>query len=333
MMSSPTIPEWLVSAYARFARRIETGRVPHAVLICGPAGLGKNQLAMTLAQRLLCQHPDADGYACGECADCRQFRAEAHPDFHLLEPEEAGKPIKIDAVRALCADLELTTRGGRRVAVIRQADAMNLASANALLKTLEEPPPDTVILLVSNRPASLPATIRSRVQRLDITLPSKTTALAWLADQTGQDAASIHQALAAAEGAPYLALQQLTDPEDFDWNALVDAMLHVMQGRTDPLTEAARWTKAPLEKVSIWLYRLIRDLLRVCNNLPPAVLIDRKPALMSLARDMTAEELVAYYDQLIAMRAQASHPLNQELFLEQLFMTLLELGKSHQQRI
>jgi len=208
--------------------RERQARQPHALLIHGPAGIGKLALAEHYAQSLLCEAKDPRRAPCGECDGCRWFVAGSHPDFRRVEPEAlarrpedveepedpapaAGKrakpsiEIKVDQVRSLDGFLNLKShRGARRVALVHPAEDMNPNAANALLKGLEEPPPGAFFLLVSHRPARLLATIRSRCVAVPVPTPDLAASAAWLAQQGANDS---RLWLAFASGAPLLALQ------------------------------------------------------------------------------------------------------------------------------
>lgn len=168
---------WTMLADLRVA-----GRLPHALLLAGPAGTGKARFADAFASLLLCAAPG--GRRCGECRGCRLVAAGNHPDLAWLRPEELGKAIRVDQVRALrefCA--ARPHQGGWRIMVIDPAEALNANAANALLKTLEEPGAETLLLLVSHEPAGLPATIRSRCRLLRFPVPDAAAGLAWLRGQ------------------------------------------------------------------------------------------------------------------------------------------------------
>ena len=192
---------------------------PHALLIHGPRGIGKHALALNFAQALLCETPRADGLACGACAGCRYAVAGQHPDLMRLEllvidPEEdtleAVESIGIDRVRALTEFVQLTSHRQRaKVAVIAPAERMNAAAANALLKTLEEPPPGTYLILVSDQPGRMPATLRSRCRMLAAPLPDRADARAHGLPRRASRRPEL--ALAQAAGAPLRALAQ-ADP-------------------------------------------------------------------------------------------------------------------------
>jgi DNA polymerase-3 subunit delta' len=157
---------WQVTWAASVLARRE--RWPHAALITGPAGIGKRALADWLARVLLCETPRADGAPCNACPGCHYIGAGQHPDLRIVDAFDrsdddvkAVEWIVVDRIRALLQWAELTShRGGAKVALIDPAERMNAAAANALLKTLEEPPPNTHFLLVSQQPNRLPATIQ-----------------------------------------------------------------------------------------------------------------------------------------------------------------------------
>lgn len=223
---------WQNSAWERLES--QAGRLHHALLIHGPAGIGKFALAERFAQRLLCEAGDAARKPCGTCDGCRWFAAHTHPDFRLLEPEalarrvaaeddtdspspataKTAKPsqeIKVDQVRALDQFLSLRShRGRRRVVLVHPAETMNANAANALLKALEEPQPGAHFILVSHRPARLLPTIRSRCAAVPLGLPDPQLARAWLKEQGVPEAEGW---LAFAGGAPLQALAYAREGE------------------------------------------------------------------------------------------------------------------------
>ncbi len=203
---------WLAEAWNPLAARLAGGRLPHALLVSGAAGLGKRSLVDAFARALLCTTRSAGEQACGQCRACRLLAAGSHPDRITvgLEARDDGKlrsEIVVEQIRALSQRLALSSQfGGRQVAVIDPADAMNTSTANALLKTLEEPTASTLILLVADRPSRLPATIRSRCQRIDVQTPPRAQAAAWL-QQQGLAPAKAEAALTAMLGNPGKALE------------------------------------------------------------------------------------------------------------------------------
>jgi len=198
---------WHAEHWARLQARRARDAMPHALLLCGPKGLGKRDFMRRFAEGLLCQQTQ-DGEPCGRCRSCLLFAAGTHPDFATLsfglrKDGVQRSEIVVDQIRDLSARLAMSSQfGGWQVVCIDPADAMNAAAANALLKTLEEPSQQTLLLLVADAPWRLPQTIRSRCQRIEFHLPPREDALAWLQQQGVKDAAV---ALDAAGGNPGLA--------------------------------------------------------------------------------------------------------------------------------
>ena len=202
---------WLSGQWSFFMQRLGRDRLAHALIIEGPAGSGKTALARAMVARLLCREDQA--HACGQCRSCTLLAGAAHPDYFALEPEEGSEVIKIDQVRALIAKLNLTTSiSERKVAYIHPAEAMNAAAANALLKSLEEPAGNTVLILVSNNPGRLPVTIRSRCQAISVNQPDPGLVLDWLEKSSDKAPDLVRAALQAAGGSPLRAVQFLDSP-------------------------------------------------------------------------------------------------------------------------
>ena len=196
---------WHAGARARLETALAGGRLPHGLLLHGPDGVGKEHFATVLAAGLHCSQRGSGLTPCGQCADCSLSRAASHPDLHWLRRPEDRKSIGVDAVRELGEQLGMTSmRSGHRVAIITPAHLMTHSAQNALLKTLEEPAEQRYLLLLSSRPQRLPATIRSRCQRLELALPERGVALDWLRAR-GHAEGSAASALAIAGGHPVLA--------------------------------------------------------------------------------------------------------------------------------
>lgn len=200
---------WQQRAYDHAVAALDSGRMGHALLICGPSRLGKRAVAERMAAHVL--GADRDARAASLVA------AGTHPDLRLvgLVPNKEGTRLRteivIEQMRELSSKLSLTPQyGGAQVAIVDPADAINHAACNALLKTLEEPQPGRYLWLVAADPARLPATIRSRCQRLEFRLPPRDEAIAWLRTQGHADKAAA-EALDAARGHPGLADAWLRD--------------------------------------------------------------------------------------------------------------------------
>lgn len=249
---------WHDAIWASLTARLE--RLPHALLLQGAAGLGKQLFARRFAATLLCARPDPKMAACGRCHGCQLFAAGNHPDLRQLAPVEDRRSIVIDQVRDLGAFFALRPHtSARKVAILAPADSMNIHAANSLLKILEEPPLGSVLLLVSHQPTRLPATVRSRSHRVTFPVPERAQALTWLSAQVGASAGLL---LDLAAGAPLKALVLaeggfLASREEF----LRDLGL-LLAGRGDPLACAQRWKGAGAEVSLGWLAGFIADLIR-----------------------------------------------------------------------
>lgn len=198
---------WHAEHWTRLQARRQRDALPHALLLCGAAGLGKRAFAQRFVAGLLCAEP-VGGDACGHCRSCLLLAAGSHPDvislsFGLRKDGVQRSEIVVDQIRELSARLAMNSQfGGWQIATIDPADAMNPAAANALLKTLEEPATQTMLILLADAPWRLPQTIRSRCQRIEFHLPATADALAWLQAEGVREPAA---ALAAASGNPGLA--------------------------------------------------------------------------------------------------------------------------------
>lgn len=238
---------WQQRVHDQLAGALDAGRLGHALLFCGPAGIGKRAVAQRLARRALCTGRDAGGGPCGRCRGCQLLDAGTHPDFHAVsfvhnkEGTRLRTEIVIDQIRALSEQLVLTTQyGGAQVAIIDPAEAINTAAGNALLKTLEEPVPGRYLWLVSANPARLPATIRSRCQRIEFRLPPRGEALQWLVAQ-GHPPATAMEALDAARGHPGLAADWMRG-QGFALRRAVESDLDkVERGTAGALETAQAW--------------------------------------------------------------------------------------------
>ena len=235
---SDVLAPWQQRTYDQAVATLAEGRLGHALLVCGPPQLGQRDVAERLAAHLLGAH---------EARAAHLLKAGTHPDFHLvtLLPNKEGTKLRseivIEQIRELSEKLSLTPQyGGAQVAIVDPADAINVAAANALLKTLEEPRPGRYLWLLASNPARLPATIRSRCQRLEFRLPPRDEALAWLQTQGHRDAVAI-EALDAARGHPGLADAWLRDGGLALRRDVAGDLAKLARGELAPIETAQRW--------------------------------------------------------------------------------------------
>jgi DNA polymerase-3 subunit delta' len=268
-MSLATFAPWQRRIYDQAVAALDSGRLGHAMLLCGPEGLGKRAVIEALAGYVLCQDR-REGQACGQCRSCQLFATRsqrdpvetrpdgslaqpdghsAHPDLVFLGYEWRLKPtpprmrteIVIEQMRQLSEKLEVSATFSSRIAIVEPADAVNYSAWNAILKTLEEPLPGRYLWLVCANPARLPATIRSRCQRLEFKLPPREEALAWL-QTLGHSDASAREALDAARGHPGLADQWLREDGLALRRQVATDLEALVAGRAGAVELAQRWT-------------------------------------------------------------------------------------------
>ncbi|RLA09691.1 MAG: DNA polymerase III subunit delta' [Gammaproteobacteria bacterium] len=257
-----------------------SGQLPHALLLVGPPGIGKEEFLQAWVSMLVCSSPTAAGAACGQCSHCRQHASGSYPDCMVLSPEpdlrrvfESYPPqrcqvrersrktartvITIDQIRELIDKLTQSSHyGGLKIVIIMPADALNKEAANALLKVLEEPPEDTLLLLLSERPLNLLATIRSRCQRIDFPAPPITEVIEWLGDEYSRD--ECERALIFTNGAPRHAQDLLTSGELQKWLQPIEQLTALAAGQGSLLQIAGDWEKHD----RAWLTGIIQGWLR-----------------------------------------------------------------------
>jgi len=320
---------WLDEAWQRLNAYLVAQRLPQALLIHGADGIGKTHLAETFAQRLLCKNPEA--FACGDCAGCRLFLAGTHPDFLRIEPVERGKPIAVDAIRHLIANLALKPQyGGYRIVVFCAAHQLNINAANALLKTLEEPGENTVMLLLTDSPSALPATIFSRCQRLSIPLPDNAIATRWLEAQRTGKATDV--LLAVARCAPLKALALADSDAVEQRRTAFSECVDVVFRRQEPVSLAERWSTLAHEDLVGWMVSWTIDLIRL-RSLPDCPHLDNsdlREGLQALAGRLHLKSLFGFFDLLLRAKRALNGQANRQLLLEELLIHWAQLGRSPQ---
>ena len=269
---------WLDEAEQQFMRSLTDGRMAHAILVGGPGGLGKLEFANRAARTLMCLERNGmeQGFRAEcHCRSCQLMGSGAHPDFRLLTFEENEKTHKmrtelvVEQVRGLSASMQLTNSlSPYKVAIVHPAEAMNRSTANALLKTLEEPPGDSVLFLVSHDPSRLPQTIRSRCQKLPVRIPDLAVARNWLVQQGVSEAASADRALLAAAGRPLTALQMTQDgrADQFQEVGKLLARASGNENAIDEIVEAC----ARLEPTDLWTWISLIAARRVRQRFAPS---------------------------------------------------------------
>lgn len=260
MSDFPALPyPWQQGLWQNLVGLHEAGRLPHALMLAGPAGIGKTPLAQSLMQLVLCEAP-ISSLACGKCKSCGLNRAGTHPDFTALYPEESGKAIKVDAIREAAIKLTKTAQISEyKVVVLAPADAMNTNAANALLKTLEEPADKTLLILVTDSVNAVLPTIRSRCQIKSLAIPPVDDSLKWLSPLVVGAQYTAEDLLEAARGAPLTALALLTgDGLEVRAGWLSD-LSRVSTGQADALSVASNWYNTDMIQLLNWFAAWLHD--------------------------------------------------------------------------
>lgn len=312
---------WLHPHWDQLLRSVATSRIPPALLIQGQRGVGKTFLAKLWAQKLLCKDINSP-LPCHTCSPCQLFMAGTHPDFILVEPPEAGKSIGIDTIRQLINKLSLKPQyNGYRVVLIEPAHQLNINAANALLKTLEEPSPYTLIILVSSTAYKLPVTILSRCQKLSIGQPERGMVLHWL--QSKKLRQPPENLLAIARGSPLSALALDTSDTLEQRNQTLMELSGLLSGKHDPVQLAGQWEQTFGEDRVNWMLSWVADMVSLQQD-PHRVLMqnqDIHSILEGLSQSIPMVELFELWDFLLRTRQNLGGSINQRLLLEELLIT------------
>lgn len=317
---------WQFPVWQRIHQQKE--RMSHALLLHGRAGTGKLDFAQQLSQALLCATPNNNNEACGSCPQCTWFKEGAHPDFKYITPEDAETAedapkkktskktqISVDQIRQLIQALSLTNHGvsSLRVVMIHPAEALNTASANALLKVLEEPPNNTIFILVTHQIHRLLPTILSRCQSIAMPLPAREEAIAWL---TAQKLANAADALDYHGGAPLAVLlaQQ-------DLSAQSNVFQQLAKGaKLDGAVCAGLLVEQGMEQAITLLQKWMFDLQLSLHSMPTHYHLAMVKPLQALAKSVNLASFLDFQRALVQAKQTANHPLSQELQLEVLLL-------------
>ncbi len=307
---------WQIPVWQRLQQAQADNHLHHALLFSGEDGCGNEDFLAALANSLLCLHPDSDGFACGQCRSCQVQAAQAHPDFMAVKLLDDKQSILIEQIRELNYFLGLSrSYSPRRVVIIQPAERMNVNAANSLLKSLEEPAPDTHVLLLTAHPGLLLPTIRSRCQAVRLPLPTHQQALAWLQAQTLQH--PVESLLETALGRPLAALAlDATDTLSQRSQWLVH-LTQCLQGQGNITEISAYWEKFDKVQLLDWQFTWLQTLLKQNANGKDATITGELHHLYSLLKP---RRLLSIYDKLLELKKLATHPLNPRLFIESMLI-------------
>lgn len=305
----------------------QRANLPHALLLRGNAGIGKQDFALSLSSSLLCHSP-VDTMACGVCTSCNWFKEGYHPDFRLIGPEDADtsedapkkkttkkSQISVEQIRQLIDYLSLSSHqvNHRRILLISPAETLNTASANALLKMLEEPPLNTLFLLVTSQPQRLLATVMSRCQIIDMPMPHQSEAFEWLEQHGVKNAKNL---LSYAGGAPLTALQISAD-SDVTTNLINQLMLG---SKLQPFVCAPMFLALGMEHAINAMQKWVFDLIACKQTGQFRYHAQHINALQALCKSVNLNALIRLQDKLVEAKKTATHPLSNEMQLENILV-------------
>jgi DNA polymerase-3 subunit delta' len=314
---------WLHGALEQLEHAHSAQRLGHAWLLAGPEGVGKLNLALVFARRLL-GHGRVDPAALGRSEAVAAMRArhqpaDHHPDLHWIFPEEDKRAISVEQIRAVAEILGLKAfKGEAKVVIIEPAETMTSAAANALLKTLEEPAGNSYLLLLTHQPGRLTATIRSRCQRIEIRPPPAAAVEEWLEVEAGRLVA-----LRLLAGRAPLRLAELVDVDNtININELADILSDISRDEADPFAVAERWLKLDVELVLSWLVRALHAAarLRLASAGQTSVTDPLDGRLHNMTRGLTLRAIFDQYAQAEALLGQLGSGINVELALKALLV-------------
>jgi DNA polymerase-3 subunit delta' len=322
-MSDFTPYPWQRPLWQGLMERVAQQRLPHAILLTGAAGIGKRHLASCLAHSLLCDNRLDDGSACGRCRSCLLLAAGSHPDYLRLEPEEEGKGIGVDKVRSLGKFQSLKSQYSRgQVVQIQPADALNTNAANALLKTLEEPSGDTTLILTTDRPMTLLATIRSRCQLVVLKPALGAEAEEWLRNKLQHTELYYDSLLKMSGGSPLRALHWAENGE-LEWREQRCGELQALErDEHSAVALAQSWYEIGSERILPWFYGMVLDLLRL-KQVPQATPLTNprlNQQLHSLADKVDLDFLQQLGERMQEWMRSMRGQINQQLLLEELLL-------------
>jgi DNA polymerase-3 subunit delta' len=317
------LSEWLQPALHQLLQRRE--QFPHALLLYGPAGIGKHELALALGNSLLCDSPQNDGVACGVCVHCRLIAAGTHPDWYGvgLEINDSGKlssEIRIGQIRDLCQRLTQTRHSARyKIAIINPAERMNRNAANSLLKTLEEPAPATLLLLVSSRPSLLPATVRSRCQQFRLKAPAEGSVKSWLRRQYGDT--DVNALYAAGGGSPMAAADIAAQGLLPVRHGVLEDLMAIVGGATSPVAVAEKWKDSDLRWILSWMAAWLEDMILLGRGGGQGVLNgDLVKSLRALTGQTEPAKLFNLHERVLQARQLLDSAVNHRLLYESLLL-------------
>lgn len=310
---------WQQTQWQQLMASFNANRLPHALLLEGPKGIGLTHFSHTLVSRLLCGHVNVDS-VCGKCNDCILLESGNHPDVKVIHPEEPGKQIKVEQIRDLIDFIQLKSHYGKyKLAIIEPAEAMNRSAANALLKTLEEPPDSSVIVLNTHQAYRLPVTIRSRCQRIEFNLRRNEAVITWLKNRLGPD--QDVDMLLHLSGSPFAALDMVEEDQIQQRDQILEDLETIRRSAFCPADLSKSWVDMGTGHVVMWLQHLFMDMLqlKIAEHPPGLRNTDLKDRLRPLLNGLDLRQILSCSQLLARMYAQHTSTVsyNSQAMLEE----------------
>ncbi len=311
-------------------------RLPHALLLRGQSGIGKLDFAISFSRALLCEQIKPSYQSCGVCPSCGWFEQDNHPDFRLISPEQdvskddeintkstkKRTQIVIEQIRGLSDFLSLSSHksDGLRIVLIHPAEGLNAAAGNALLKVLEEPPPNVIFILVAHQAYKILPTIMSRCQKIDMPVPSTEEAISWMKQEGIQNSEVL---LSYAGGSPLIAV----DVEEGVLASIEIYKLLALGSKSDIFQLSTVCLGLGMENAISALQKWSYDLLLCHFTQKVRYHQDQEGTVRKLVQQLILPQLLNFQKMLGNAKKSANHPLNNELQLERLFLHYTQIFK------
>ncbi|NVJ65908.1 MAG: DNA polymerase III subunit delta' [Gammaproteobacteria bacterium] len=307
----------------------------HGILLLGADGIGRETFADELSRWVLCQNHEQLDSACGDCKSCHLFDAQSHPDYHWLSIEEDKTQISVEQVRSLISSMqESAHQNGWKVANISPVSGLNQNSYNALLKTLEEPQANTLIILQTEQLEQVPATIRSRSQLLPLKITEQESISDWLEKRKGYMTGDLKLAMNLFPQAPYKAEDFANNGDAFKCGEFIFDIAFLIEGKESALTIADKWLP-DIEDCCLWLQLMMRDLLLLSQTRSAEMIAlqGQKKAITIIVDRVNTKGLMQLNEKILELRSLIikKSPVNLSSSWQALLIYITQLAQKFKQ--
>lgn len=317
---------WQKKQYDLVISALNNGQLPHALLLVGQPGLGKGQLVMHLTKRVLCEHSHHNSAPCHQCSSCVLIQNASHPDVMVVETEEKSSVLKVEQIRQVAQFVSQSSKGKYKIVCLKDAERLNESSANALLKTLEEPSHNTLIILTTAHLNQLKPTIRSRCQKLHFIPPTKNLISVWLQERQINIQQDELDLLFTLTGQSPLNIIDWVKQERLKESlAIVKDFCSFLHSKSDLVNLSQKWSKLDIGFLALTLSAFLLDLAK--SRYHSSVL--EKWQIDSLWLGSSHAQVLRAIQELnqLAALIKASPGINQQLQLEKFLLSWVEKAK------